>query len=120
MEKLAASFQRWMAYSLDQISDVSFWWGAATTLLGLIGIAALPAIRGAIAPLTGGVSRIFTGYFYFRRASYPDIVSATQHILLRHPDGSPDIAAYGRIAHRERDAAAPRHAIFRAPDSAAD
>ena len=24
---------------------------------------------------------------------------------LRHPDGSPDIAAYGRIAHRERDAA---------------
>jgi hypothetical protein len=24
---------------------------------------------------------------------------------LRHPDGSPDIAAYGRIAHHERDAA---------------
>jgi hypothetical protein len=24
---------------------------------------------------------------------------------LRHPDGRPDIAAYGRIAHRERDAA---------------
>ena len=24
---------------------------------------------------------------------------------LRHPDGQPDIAAYGRIAHRERDAA---------------
>ena len=24
---------------------------------------------------------------------------------LHHPDGSPDIAAYGRIAHRERDAA---------------
>jgi len=24
---------------------------------------------------------------------------------LRHPDGSPDIATYGRIAHRERDAA---------------
>ena len=24
---------------------------------------------------------------------------------LRHPDGSADIAAYGRIAHRERDAA---------------
>ena len=24
---------------------------------------------------------------------------------LRHPDGSPDIAAYARIAHRERDAA---------------
>jgi hypothetical protein len=24
---------------------------------------------------------------------------------LRHPDGSPDIAAYGRIAHRERAAA---------------
>ena len=24
---------------------------------------------------------------------------------LRHPDGSPDIAAYGRIAHRQRDAA---------------
>ena len=24
---------------------------------------------------------------------------------LRRPDGSPDIAAYGRIAHRERDAA---------------
>jgi hypothetical protein len=24
---------------------------------------------------------------------------------LRHPDGSPDIAAYGSIAHRERDAA---------------
>ena len=24
---------------------------------------------------------------------------------LRHPDGSPDIAAYGRIAHRKRDAA---------------
>lgn len=24
---------------------------------------------------------------------------------LRHPDGSLDIAAYGRIAHRERDAA---------------
>ena len=24
---------------------------------------------------------------------------------LRHPDGSPDIAAYGRIAQRERDAA---------------
>lgn len=27
---------------------------------------------------------------------------------LRHPDGSPDIAAYGRIAHRERDAASCR------------
>lgn len=26
-------------------------------------------------------------------------------VVLRHPDGSPDIAAYGRIAHRERDAA---------------
>jgi hypothetical protein len=25
--------------------------------------------------------------------------------VLRHPDGSPDIAAYRRIAHRERDAA---------------
>ena len=25
--------------------------------------------------------------------------------VLRHPDGTPDIAAYGRIAHRERDAA---------------
>ena len=25
--------------------------------------------------------------------------------VLRHPDGSPDIAAYGKIAHRERDAA---------------
>ena len=24
---------------------------------------------------------------------------------LRHPDGSPDIAAYRKIAHRERDAA---------------
>jgi hypothetical protein len=24
---------------------------------------------------------------------------------LRHPDGSPDIAAYGRIAHHEREAA---------------
>jgi hypothetical protein len=24
---------------------------------------------------------------------------------LRHPDGSPDIAAYGRIAHREREVA---------------
>ena len=24
---------------------------------------------------------------------------------LRHPDGSADIAAYGRMAHRERDAA---------------
>ena len=24
---------------------------------------------------------------------------------LRHPDGSPNIAAYGRIAHHERDAA---------------
>jgi len=24
---------------------------------------------------------------------------------LRHPDGQPDIAAYGRIAHRDRDAA---------------
>jgi hypothetical protein len=24
---------------------------------------------------------------------------------LRHPDGSPDIAAYGRIAHRQRAAA---------------
>ena len=24
---------------------------------------------------------------------------------LRHPDGSPDITAYGRIAHHERDAA---------------
>ena len=24
---------------------------------------------------------------------------------LRHPDGSPDIAAYGRIAHHQRDAA---------------
>ena len=24
---------------------------------------------------------------------------------LRHPDGRPDIAAYGRIAHRERNAA---------------
>jgi len=24
---------------------------------------------------------------------------------LRHPDGSPDIVAYGRIAHRERNAA---------------
>ena len=24
---------------------------------------------------------------------------------LHHPDGSPDITAYGRIAHRERDAA---------------
>ena len=25
--------------------------------------------------------------------------------VLRRPDGSPDIAAYGRIAHRERNAA---------------
>jgi len=25
--------------------------------------------------------------------------------VLRHPDGSPDIAAYGRLAHRKRDAA---------------
>lgn len=24
---------------------------------------------------------------------------------LRHPDGSPDIAAYGKIAHRQREAA---------------
>ena len=33
--------------------------------------------------------------------------SWVQHLegALRHPDGSPDIAAYRRIAHHERDAA---------------
>lgn len=34
-----------------------------------------------------------------------DAASQRVERVLRHPDGSPDIAAYGRIAHRERDAA---------------
>ena len=87
MEKFTSSLRAWLEYSLDQMSDVSFWWGVGTAQLGWSGLAALPALRGAIAPLTSGASRIFTGYFYYRKRSYPDIVSATQHILLHHPDG---------------------------------
>lgn len=34
-----------------------------------------------------------------------DAASQRVERVLRHPDGSPDIAAYSRIAHRERDAA---------------
>lgn len=36
-----------------------------------------------------------------------DLASWVQRLegALHHPDGSPDIAAYGRMAHRERDAA---------------
>ena len=87
MDHLTAWLQHWLAYSWDQISDSSFWWGAGTTLLGLVGLAALPAVRGAIAPLTGGAGRLFTGYYFYWRKSYPDIISATQHILLHHPGG---------------------------------
>ena len=87
MDRLSAALQHWFDYSWAQLSDSSFWWGAGTAVLGLFGLAALPAARGAIAPLTGGASRLFTGYYFFWRRSYPDIISATQHILLRHPGG---------------------------------
>ena len=87
MDHLTNLVNHWIGFGWSQISDATFWWGAGTTLLGLIGLAAIPALRGAIAPLTGGASRLFTGYYFYWRNSYPDIISAMQHILLHHPGG---------------------------------
>ena len=60
MDHLTSLAKHWIGFSWSQISDTTFWWGAGTTLLGLFGLAAIPALRGAIAPLTGGASRLFS------------------------------------------------------------
>ena len=84
---LYATFTHWLAYTTDQITDSSFWWGIATAL-GLLAVTVvIPAIRGAVSPLTNFASKLGNGFYYYYRRSYPDIISATAHILMTGPDG---------------------------------
>ena len=63
--------------------------GKATRHRGVLALGA--AARGAVGPLVGTLSRLFTGYYFYWRRSYPDLISASQCILLRRPDGETEM-----------------------------
>ena len=87
LTRALAALHHWLAYTTDQVTDASFWWGIAAALGLLAAAIIIPAIRGAVSPLTNFASRLGNGFYYYYRRSYPDIISAAAHILQTGPDG---------------------------------
>ena len=84
---ITATFDRWLAYTGDQLTDSSFWWGIVTALGLLAATVAIASVRGVVSPLSTFASRLGNGFYYYYHRSYPDIISAASHILLTGTDG---------------------------------